>query len=370
MLPSGRAHWSVYFTLFVQLSCCLFSASSSLMPAPLKALSPRLSRLVTLVPESCTSVADVGCDHAQLAGRLALRESMQRVYACDVSAAAAKGAATHIQNLPPVQKDKVSLLLGDGLAPLVAAGAQADTVVLSGMGVRSVFEILACAHAANGAPTVKRKQAKVKSQRGAWGYDYWTAYTPASMTNALGAVGVRRLVLAPWPPNFLPYQGLLHLLLRSGWHFEQQSVDKERGYHYITSVLCRSEPEQGRELEDGNTKGHENENGTLSLQHNPLYLSCADADAAAAAAAAATTTTATTGTATTTASTTGFGHDESDVLLWQDYLRAQLPSLHKRQLGRRLRDEQQPLMDAAGGAAAAPVFDLDAVVTAVESQLK
>ena len=100
-------------------------------------------------------VADIGTDHGHLATRLAARKDVQHVYATDVSPHAA--AHRNFKRLPGALQGKLSLLTGDGLTPLEQAGlgqgqgrlGACNTLVLSGMGVRSLFEIL-CGAAGQG----------------------------------------------------------------------------------------------------------------------------------------------------------------------------------------------------------------------------
>ena len=76
-------------------------------------------------------MADVGCD-TTLSG-VWHWNSIEHIRS-DISIAAAKGALSHYES-EEANRDKLELLIGDGLAPLVEKGATSyDTLILSGMG--------------------------------------------------------------------------------------------------------------------------------------------------------------------------------------------------------------------------------------------
>ena len=121
------------FLLLVVRFLCVMSSSVS----PLANLGPRFNRILSMVKPSSRVVADVGCDHGLLSGRIAHWDTVERVIGSDMSVAAAKGALAHYDSLAEPQRDKLELLIGDGLAPLVEkVVTDCDTLILSVMGVR------------------------------------------------------------------------------------------------------------------------------------------------------------------------------------------------------------------------------------------
>jgi tRNA (adenine22-N1)-methyltransferase len=106
-----------------------------------RALPPRLAAVLSLVP-SVGPVADIGSGHGALA--LALVERGQRVVATErtprtlarLRAEVARRARAAGAEPPRALQTR----LGDGMAPL--ARGEVDTVVLAGMGARSIVRIV------------------------------------------------------------------------------------------------------------------------------------------------------------------------------------------------------------------------------------
>ena len=101
-------------------------------------LCPRLAAIAELVLPG-RPFADIGTDHGRLPTALVLRGQVPRALACDRAArplARARLTATRNGAL-----DRVSLRLGEGLAPLEPG--EVATVVIAGMGAETMIEILA-----------------------------------------------------------------------------------------------------------------------------------------------------------------------------------------------------------------------------------
>ena len=321
-------------------------------------LSPRLLRIfqqcTRIFPENsvkpayidcntskCTRpgmiVADIGTDHGHLASSLSTRNDVRHVFATDISPHAA--ALNFFERLPIECRQKITMLLGDGLKPLEQANVRTcDTVVLSGMGVSSLFEIL-CVPKSQQEESLNNKVPKT---------DYWSNLRLNN--ELLAALGVRRLVLAPWPPSFLSLQALLHIALQnenetysngksfpnSCWRFSEQALDHVNGYLYLTCTLDRVE-----HADESKAKGNLRSEGTLSLQCNPLYQ-LAEAEAR----------------------DTGTREDQEQVGLWRSYLKLQLTTLRKRQHGLALKEkvQQKTDLDHAG----TPMYSLNALIEMLE----
>ena len=132
-------------------------------------LGARFNRLLSMVPSSAAVIADVGCDHGLLSARLATYPHVQRVLATDISPHAAAGAKALFESLNNnnnnnnddnlmLSESKICLSIGDGLEPVVKVvereEIECDTVILSGMGVRSLFHILCTTDDTNDADDV------------------------------------------------------------------------------------------------------------------------------------------------------------------------------------------------------------------------
>jgi len=199
-------------------------------PAPAPApSSPPQSQSVGSSRSSGLVVADIGTDHGHLAVRLSARADVHHVYATDISPHGAAHELFH--KLPAALQSKLTLLTGDGLAPLESAGVDdCDTLVLSGMGARTAFQILCC-----GQPQPRQgegqrqEQEQGQKERANWSTDYWAAPQLRWNHARLAALGVRRVVLAPWPPSFLPLQALLHLALAPAAESEDGGRGRGRG---------------------------------------------------------------------------------------------------------------------------------------------
>lgn len=276
-------------------------------------LGPRFNRILSMLPKAgptsrSINVADIGCDHALLSAHIASMHHVNCVYACDISEKAIYSAKQNLQSYPSHIKKKVHLLVGDGLHPLLSHSSskiiqeeQIDVLILSGMGVRSFFDIL-CDSSTD--PSQK--------------IDYWNPMQGVD-TKVLDSLGVNRIICQPWPPNFLPLQAFIGTVLSSktssrrgsnnnegsgsGWRLECQAVDKVAGCHYITSSFVRT-PNDSPSMENIDNSVVVTTPGTFCLEMNPLYYN----------------------------SITG-QLEEEESACWQDYLNKQLVSLERKKQG-------------------------------------
>ena len=103
----------------------------------LPSLGARLGRLYSWVEEGAC-VADIGTDHGWLPIHLAASGRCLRVYACDKHPEPLAVAAEHLRFHG--MSERIALRLGDGLAALKEG--EADTLILAGMGWKSIRRIL------------------------------------------------------------------------------------------------------------------------------------------------------------------------------------------------------------------------------------
>jgi len=99
-------------------------------------LDPRLSLAFDLY-DPCDLAADIGTDHAHLPAALLQRGRCQHMILTDISTGALENARMEILRLR--LSDRVSLRLGDGLAPL---SEPCGMISVMGMGGRTIREIL------------------------------------------------------------------------------------------------------------------------------------------------------------------------------------------------------------------------------------
>ena len=99
-------------------------------------LDDRLSLVYDLY-DTCALAADIGTDHGQLASALLLADRCERMILTDISAAALSHARAEM--IRRRLTDRVSLRLGDGLAPLEET---CGMISVTGMGGRTIRDIL------------------------------------------------------------------------------------------------------------------------------------------------------------------------------------------------------------------------------------
>lgn len=99
-------------------------------------LSKRLQKISDLIDNNQV-VADIGCDHGQLACSLIINNKSPYVYACDINVKPLK-KAEDLANQLDIQ-DKVHLVLDDGIANLKD---DVNTIVIAGMGFDTIKHIL------------------------------------------------------------------------------------------------------------------------------------------------------------------------------------------------------------------------------------
>lgn len=210
---------SIIEILLILLCCllqcvvCIAFDSTAMTMKKVANLSPRFQRILSLLPwqpiSNAYKVADIGCDHGLLSVKMSTLHHVAHIYATDVSEKAASGARDTLATIPDKNKSKIDLLVGDGLQPLLDKEVcDVDTLILSGMGVRSLFEIL-CTPTDNQKDSDERDVDDAESKSS----DYWQTRNYEIDTPTLDRMGVRRIIVQPWPPNFLPLQAFYSAVL-------------------------------------------------------------------------------------------------------------------------------------------------------------
>lgn len=100
-------------------------------------LSKRLKAIANFVDDN-TKVIDIGCDHGLLSIYLAKNRSNIKVIASDVNEKALNNAISNIKK--EHLEDKIETRLGSGLE--VVSSNEIDTVIIAGMGAKTIIGIL------------------------------------------------------------------------------------------------------------------------------------------------------------------------------------------------------------------------------------
>ena len=87
----------------------------------------------------------------------------------------------------------------------------------------------------------------------------------------LTKIGVKSLLIQPWPPNFVPLNSFLQTMRLSGWTISKQEINYIQGYHYISCCLTISD-------DPDRVKAQAAKSDTLCIEHFPLFKRCAAGD--------------------------------------------------------------------------------------------
>ena len=104
-------------------------------------LTPRQRAVVSVLPQWCACVADIGCDHGKLGAYLLQTGRTERIIAADISIPSLHKAEQLAETLGI--SAGFSFRTGDGLSVLKPGEAQA--VVIGGMGAFTIMRILEAA---------------------------------------------------------------------------------------------------------------------------------------------------------------------------------------------------------------------------------
>jgi hypothetical protein len=190
-------------------------------------------------------VADIGCDHGLLALALAHNQRSPTCIASDRLPSALQVAQRNIQLAG--EGARVCARLGDGLQ--VLQPGEVDAVAIAGMGLHSMRRQVCVQHACATAHTHTDVRRSVLSQQRHARMSYADAAS-ASLA-PLRALGVRQVVLQPYPMAVMPALCVRHMFARAGWTLQHELVDQHRGFLYLTASFV-----------DTNT-AHADEDGTI-----------------------------------------------------------------------------------------------------------
>ena len=137
--------------------------------------------------------------------------------------------------------ESVTLIIGDGLKPLLQNNAKCDTVVVAGMGTSSIMQIIANIPSIELYGDLKRTIVDSNSS-------YYTFERPRTLDfSHLDMLGINRIITQPWPPNILPLHALHSNLLDNGWQFESQGIDVTCTSH-VTTCFTRKKQFQPNQI--------------------------------------------------------------------------------------------------------------------------
>lgn len=169
-----------------------------------KDIGIRLRRILEYIPNG-VSVADIGGDHGLLSAAVASRPLSQQVVYIDRSLFAASKATELFNKLNLT--NKLTVCTGDGLEPMLSRNIKSYTLVLAGMGSKTIHSILGLSE----------------------------GIIPSSMDT----VQAQQIILQPWPPNLLPIVATATLLRQLGWIEDQQTIDLLNKQHFLTTSFHR-----------------------------------------------------------------------------------------------------------------------------------
>jgi tRNA (adenine(22)-N(1))-methyltransferase len=131
----------------------------------------------------------------------------------------------------------VSVIVGNGLTPLLSNNRKCDAIVTAGMGTNRLLQILSNSPSKDLYGEIEEQFGRTDSDSNPVYYDY---IRPRVLDlSHLDLLGVKRIITQPWPPNILPVHALHSALLDNGWQFEDQGIDVTSNHH-LTTCFTRS----------------------------------------------------------------------------------------------------------------------------------
>lgn len=163
----------------------------------------RFDSIIELISPSSRVVADIGADHGLLSLTIAEHDNVNKVFTVDLSPLALAGARRNLESSPLNIQNKVTIIEGDGLNPILSTNTDVDTIILAGMGTNTAKSIC--------------------------------------NQNHLNMIKCNSIILQPWPPHLVPVIKLYkHLLDTNNWKIEEQRVVQNGAYQHLTTSFVRS----------------------------------------------------------------------------------------------------------------------------------
>lgn len=166
------------------------------------------------------SCADIGTDHGLLA--CALAPHVDKVFAVDSSESAINNCKLSVY-LAGVS-DKVNIVHGNGLRPLLDSQQPVDAVVVAGMSVLSTMSILS-------STCIENFDQGIHTQ----GMEAVTS----SFRNNMQLLQTKIIVVQPWPSDLVHMLYFSHFLLRSNWMIDHQNIVSTNSYSSQMTTIFR-----------------------------------------------------------------------------------------------------------------------------------
>lgn len=195
----------------------------------------RLARIVSFIPSQVPSVADIGGDHGILSVMLAHKAPKCNVYCIDISAAALKGATHLVTSSPKDIQQRISLIEGNGLQPLLRDNLSVDNVIIAGLGAETVYSIVSNGKANGGLTDEEEMNDKC---------DF--PIDSDDDFSMLDRCNVSRLIIQPTPTYIQPLQSIYYKILKNGWTYEHQAIDHINKQFHISTSFVRSDTATNR----------------------------------------------------------------------------------------------------------------------------
>ena len=227
-----RPAYRLAHSILLPLLCTARQASTGVI------LSERLQQVYALVPRDDIA-ADIGAGHGLLS--CALANKCRHVYCIDRSKAESEQAYKNVKSHR--LDSEVTIMNGFGVEPLVLQAIECDTLIILGMGIGSMVDVFVSPNNLSGQNSDQREKLDVCN------------FVGADLSYLKTDLGIKRVILQPWPPNIIANHMLHKTLLLNNWRYREQSVTSANGCHYITTVFSH--------LSDDNEK-LDNRDSTIS----------------------------------------------------------------------------------------------------------
>jgi len=208
----------IYIYIFPACFLILISSNPNYISKPLSRKLLRFQNVLDFVPISSKSILDVGTDHGLLA--LALyNNSILKVFATELSPVAARDGILSLIKTKYLES-KIDVMIGFGFQPLVDRGIDdLDVIVICGIGSNTMLRILSNNPTCQLVSTAESENSSIQDVNFV----------------QLRSLGVKKIILQPWPSNLLPILYLSRVLLQGGWRFCEQGICMHEQRHYLTT---------------------------------------------------------------------------------------------------------------------------------------
>lgn len=197
------------------------------------------------IGQPIVSIADIGADHGLLAMELASSKQYEVVYAIDINKNIINKLKSTYLNCSPVLYDKLQALVGDGVEPLLKRKLSANVLILSGLGVHSIFHILANTNPSFSTPNISHGM-DCHDESSSYLSDFQDFLPKGSLKmvqNRCENLKTKMMVIQPNPGHLKNILKLLQLFLSANFELFSVSLRIESEFYFPTiSVIRKNSP--------------------------------------------------------------------------------------------------------------------------------